>query len=116
MVYLPVRNSFLIDILALLSYVTTSVWTVARIPERLADRRNHIDRQREHYGGVLLGSDFHERLQVPQLDRSGRGYMGANSGSTLRQLPADVRPKRPNHTPQGLGPFGPDPRSALTGW
>jgi hypothetical protein len=40
-----------------------------RVSECLGDRRKNVDRERKYDSRVLLGSDFHERLQVSELDR-----------------------------------------------
>ena len=37
--------------------------------QRLHPLRNDVHRQREHYRGIFLHSNFHQRLQITQLDR-----------------------------------------------
>src|SRR5215208_907700 len=44
------------------------VTTVARSGAHLQERPQQLYRQREDYGGVLLGGDLGHRLEEPELD------------------------------------------------
>src|SRR5699024_11311313 len=47
--------------------------------DRVHQRADDVHRQREHHGGVLVGTEFQERLQVAQL-QGGRGLAERQGG------------------------------------